>query len=219
MAKTEIWIHDSSGYQQLYWVDRRPTTIVGWFATPRMMNTQIGLGSDERPDIHFTYPSNGDFHFSLKTKSKDGQTNHIKRVYSDRIEQIAITSTIRAKIVSPRGEDPNCFGFLVPRFRPPAIKDFCTQSRQFGFATTGFNIVNGEVIASALCRLPKCSKPPQSALVIEATRLGTGAINVGANLAGKDAALAWPETKHVTSRLDESALPRIELYAVFTPVQ
>jgi hypothetical protein len=217
MARTEAWIRDSNGFQQIYWIDRRATTIVGWFGTPRMMNGHLGIGPDERPDLHFTYPASGDFHFSLKTKCEDGELDRISRVYADRIEEVVLGCGKRSKRVFPRGDDPDCFGFLVPRFRPPAFKDYSDKRVRFSFATTGFNIVSGQVIASALCRLPKRVAAPKNALVIDAATLGTGGICVGACLTGKGTYSSWPETETVASRIDDSAYPRIELYGVFTP--
>ncbi len=54
-------------------------------------------------------------------------------------------------------------------------------------------------------------------LVIDVTTLGTGTLNILAQLLGKGVSLAWPSEKYSWSKRDNSEFPNMLLLALFYP--
>jgi len=212
----DAYLQDHRGAQLAYWVERSGGAIVGWFATPRMFNQHFGVSPDARVDVHFTYPSNGDLHFSLKDQTSPTGDETFETVFSDRVRRKNIVSGgSRSLSEAPRTEaDPGWHG-LMPTYRPRSLSDYASEPIRFCFATTAIPVANGRVAASALERLPRVASVPPTISPIVVTPLGSGTLNIGACLIGFGASSVWPAERVVWSARDETRFPHIHLFALF----
>ncbi len=213
----DAYLQDDRGAQLAYWIERSGNAVVGWFATPRMYNQHLGVLPDARVDVHFTYPANGDLHFSLKDQTSPTGDERYETVFSNRVRRKDIVGGKRSISETPRDDTDPDWHILMPNYRPRPLSDYASDPIRFCFATTGIPVANGRVAASALERLPRVASAPPKATAIDVTSLGSGTLNIGACLMGFGAPSVWPTEEIVWSSLDETRFPHIHLFALFLP--
>ena len=159
--------------------------------------------------IHFTYPLDGNYHFSFEFKDPLTGNKVREHVYCDRV-------TGPSKSESPRAGQYREISVLMPEHRPRRIDDYLNETAFFSFPTTALPIRNGIHIRKSKigdkddpCRVDD--------LVIDVATLGTGTLNILAQLLGKGVSLAWPSEKYSWSKRDDSEFPNILLQALFYP--
>lgn len=214
--KMRAYLQDDRGSQLTYWIERSENGIVGWFATPRMYNQHIGVAPEAAVDVHFTYPMDGDLHFSLKNKTHPSGEEVFETAYFDRVRRKHIADGKRTVSEIPRDEE-SAWHWLMPRFRPHPLSDYAHSPLKFCFASTGIPVANGRVAASALDRLPREESSPPNVTPIPVSSLGTGTVNISACIYGRGATPVWPEEKLIWMARDESRFPHIQLFAIFIP--
>jgi len=215
--RMNVYLEDDRGAQLVYWVERSGAAIVGWFAAPRMFNQHIGVSSDSRVDVHFTYPADGDLHFSLKDQTSPTGDEIFETVFWDRVRRKTIVGGVRSVSEKPRNDADPGWHILMPSYRQRSLGDYAAEPLLFCFATTAIPVANGRVAASALDRLPRLPIPPSSINPIRVDSLGTGVINLSACLIGDGAPYVWPSDEVVWSDRDETRFPYIHLSALFIP--
>lgn len=213
----DAYLQDDRGSQLVYWVERNGKTIVGWFAAPRTFNQHVGVCPDSPVDVHFTYPADGDLHFSLKDQTSPNGDEVFETVFSDRVRRKTIVGGARFVLEKPRNDADSAWHILMPSYRPRALRDYAAEPLRFCFATSAIPLVNGRVSASALDRLPRLNTLPSQIQPIQVAPLGTGVINLSACLVGSGAPSIWPGEKVIWSACDDTQFPHIQLSAFFYP--
>jgi hypothetical protein len=213
----DAYIQDDLGAQLVYWIERSGGAIVGWFATPRMFNQHLGVSPEARVDVHFTYPVNGDLHFSLKDQTSPAGDETFETVFSDRVRRKDIVDSRRSIFEGPRTETDPDWHILMPTYRPHPLSAYANEPLRFCFATSGIPVVEGRVAASALDRLPRVQSLAPQVKPIIVSPLKSGTLNIGACLIGLGASSVWPSEQIVWSARDETRFPHIHLFALFYP--
>jgi hypothetical protein len=211
----KAYLQDDRGAQCVYWIKRSDVGIVGWFAAARMDNQHIGVPPDARVDIHFTYPADGDFHFSLKDQTSSQGNERFETVFSDRVRSKIIVGGERFISERPRTETDPDWHIMMPTYRLRPQKDYASEPICYYFATTGIPIANGRVASSALQRLPRIASLPPEKKPIVVGPLGSGTLNICACLLGYGASFAWDAAEIIWSIKDETRFPHIHLFAHF----
>ncbi|HEU5314133.1 MAG TPA: hypothetical protein VFU08_09930 [Candidatus Udaeobacter sp.] len=211
----KVWIRDKEGLEAVYWIKRKRTVILGWFTAPKLVAESVGLTMDVPYHIHFTYPLDGDYHFSLKFKDPHTGIEVYQNVYCDRITRKKITAAGPSKSVSRRVGNYGGLAVLMPEHRPRRLDDYLDETAFFSFATSALPIRDGIHIRKSKIR--NTDDPGEDDLVIDVTPLRTGTVNISAHLVGKGVFLAWPPEKYSWSRCDDSKFPNVLLRAIFWP--
>ena len=122
----------------LFWVFYKPQMVMGWFAGD-FLKKELGLPDEFHLESHFTYPKDGNFHFSHK--SMRGDYEEFITVYWDKVKIKTIVNKIPSVEWKTREEfKENILGHMVPQFIPEPLENV----KNYFFGTLGFNIINGE---------------------------------------------------------------------------
>lgn len=209
----KVCIRDKEGLESVYWIKRRPTMIHGWFTADNLIAKTLEFKPQLPFHIHFTYPLDGDYHFSFEFKDPLTGNKVWGHVYCDRVTRKEIAPAGPSKSESPRAEQYPGISVLMPEHRPGRLDDYLNETAFFSFPTSALPIRDGIHI-----RKSKISdKDGLDDLVIDVTTLGTGTLNILAQLLGKGVSLAWPSEKYSWSKRDDSEFPNILLLALFYP--
>jgi hypothetical protein len=211
------YLQDDRGVQLAYWIRRTGAAIVGWFATPRMFNQHLGVATQVCVDVHFTYPADGDLHFSFRDHTSEEDCETFETVYSDRVRRKQIVAGNRMLSERPRCETDPGWHVLMPTQRPDPLSRYASEAVQFHFAVTAIPVVRGRVAASALEGLPRMESAPPDTTPIPVSTFPSGTLNIGACLTGDGASFRWPDDKVVWAVHDERRFPHIHLFARFHP--
>ena len=103
----------------------------------------------------------------------------------------------------------------MPEHRPRRLDDYLNETGFFSFPTSALPIRDGIHIRKS--KISDKDGPCVDDLVIDVTTLGTGTLNILAQLLGKGVSLAWPSEKYSWSKRDNSEFPNILLLALFYP--
>ncbi len=198
-----------------YWVRRRQSAICGWFGGPALFRAFFP-GSPPLPrDIHFTYPPDGNLHFSFKYFAPEGTLLRVEYVFSDhaRVKSFAPGS---APLVETRPRDEHAareqFGM---GFRPPSFDVFASQPHVFQFPLAAIPSVSANNFPRAFSAI---AAPRNDDLVVDLAQHGTGVFNLCAFLLGNGSALPSSEPPGVLQvKVDDTAYPHIRLQSLFMP--
>jgi hypothetical protein len=214
--KMEVYVKDKTGAQKVYWIRRRKKLVAGWFAPAKLLNESLGASQNASVDIHFTYPPDGNLHYSLKFIDPDTGVQRFDTVYHDHIRRKLIEPNNRHVSEAPRTEEDSGWEMLMPHFKPNPIDDYARRPECFCFGSNNIPIADGCVSALALNRLPKLADVPEGVVPVDIDHLGTGTLHIEACLYGANYPSAWPRERIIWFCRDETAYPHIELYAMFT---
>jgi hypothetical protein len=211
----KVCIRDKEGLEAVYWIKRRPRMILGWFTPDKLVAKTLGFKTQLPFHIHFRYPLEGDYHFSFKFKDALTGDEVYENVYCDRVTRKEITAAGRSKSISPRVEQYRGLSVLMPEHHPRPLDDYLNETGFFSFPTSALPIRDGIHIRKS--KISDKDGPCVDDLVIDVTTLGTGTLNILAQLLGKGVSLAWPSEKYSWSKRDNSEFPNILLLALFYP--
>ncbi len=127
----------------MYWVTLQNNTIVGWIS-PFIARNLLGLPENVKIDVHFTYPSDGNLHFSIKLKNEHSES-YETIFYNKR--KVKIIEDGKTEIYEfPRkgnfyDEEFPIFAMEVPEEKRPPLEEL----RGHSFATSNFNVFKGEI--------------------------------------------------------------------------
>ena len=134
-----ILLKHNETYAKTYWIKRSKTAIIGWFGGTEYVDS-FGLESTIDPDIHFTYPKDGNYHISLKYQKKieEHYVNAYKGLF--KIKTIDRNTRKANTIETSRTEYPNKLSHFVPTFHKPALDVYGRESNIFQFPSKGFAV-------------------------------------------------------------------------------
>ena len=218
MARLDVYLQDDRGSQRVYWIERRQS-IVGWFAAPRIFNGLIGAPPKCPLDLHFTYPVDGDYHFSLKDQASSNGDELFENVFSNRVHRKSIVGGVRSKDETPRSDADPAWQLLMPASRPPCLGAYSTQPIVFQFPLSAIPVRHGRVASTALDRLPRLATLPRQSQTVCISELPNGTINICACLLGNGNRLPWlvDEQTPILVAYDDLQFPWIQLYVKFYP--
>jgi hypothetical protein len=130
-----------NGHYQQYFIKAQKNSIVGWFSG-NWMKEQLGIPDTQPFDVHFTFPKDGNFHQSVKLKSKT--LERFITVYWNKvkIKTIAINGYTRHREILEKTREEfgnNLLSFSVPLFKPAPLDTI----QVFFFSTLAVNIFKG----------------------------------------------------------------------------
>lgn len=189
-----------------------------------MMRGQLGFPIAETVEIHFTYPPNGNYHFSLKDRPLNHGGRYTEHAYFDKIvrkEYDAGQRLPRLEIHSPRVENNGDWHQLMPSFVGPTYEQFATQETMFAFPSMGIGIVGSQLKGTPFERVP-VTMPKPGDTCVDVTTLGAGTLSVSASLRGQRSRKDWlalPDGQVLATPVDETIYPHIAIEAVFYPTR
>jgi hypothetical protein len=218
VAKIEVFLQDDRGSQRVYWIERRQA-IVGWFTAARILNGHVGAPADCPLDLHFTYPVDGDYHFSLKDQGLANGNELFESVFCDRVRRKSIIRGVRTDSETPRNGADSGWDALMDSSRPPRLGDYSTEPIVFQFPLAAIPVRDGRVASPALDRLPRSTTVSSRTQPICVSEFKDGVINVCAYLLGKGSNSASLVDEHniVWIAHDDLHFPRIHVCVHFYP--
>ena len=175
----KAYLQDDRGSQLVYWINsRKGEAVIGWFATQRLFNEQIGGAAESSVDIHFTYPPDGDLHFSLKDQTSSKGDEVFETVFSDRVRRKVIIGGVYAVSGTQRGAVDSSRHALMGSSRPSPLNEYSKGPLTFAFPLAAIRSRTDGVAATPSINFlawkhyrPKVTPSPSRAL-------GNGMINV-----------------------------------------
>jgi hypothetical protein len=98
----KVAILDKEGLEAVYWIKRHRKKILGWFTPNELMAKTLGFKAEQPFQIHFTYPFDGDYHFSFKVKHPLMGEEMYENVYCDRVTRKELGAQRWSKSAAPR---------------------------------------------------------------------------------------------------------------------
>jgi hypothetical protein len=214
----KVLLRNAAGSSTVYWVKRTATSVVGWF-DGGWLAPFLDLPPSATVDTHFTYPADGDLHFSLKWRDAVLEEEGYVTVRTDSVrrKRINLRTQTRDEVMLPR--DGDLFGHLMPRSRPAPLAQYSRQQMLYQFPALGLSVTGGtSSIQSAGVVAVESMEAGPGDVVVDLTQLPPGNLSVAgfltsAGLAGR----RWPAGGEVFSRCDKSAVPWLEVSAWFEP--
>jgi hypothetical protein len=165
------------GNYKFYWVTIRKNSIHGWFSGD-WLRQELKLPDNIHFDSHFTFPQDGDFHYSYK--SINSKVEEYINVYWNRVTIKTIENGLTTKTVQSREDfEANILGHLAPRFRA----DPFNIVKQFHFVNVSFNIFNGGFKISKRGDLLIADNEIESTdLVIDVSQMDNRLLNISAGI-------------------------------------
>jgi hypothetical protein len=124
---------------KMYWISLQANSIVGWF-TGTWLHTMLGLPDNIHFDSHFTFPKDGNYHFSYK--SINDLSEEFVSVYWDKAKVKTITNGERSIFEKEREEFEESnpiLSTLVPVYKPEPLDKIAF----FQFPSVCFNVYDG----------------------------------------------------------------------------
>lgn len=215
-----LLLRHADGLYPVFWIKRDARQIVGWFSS-HASEPQFAPRTTENVDIHFNYPTDGNYHFSFKYRDASGQLLRVESFYRDRVRTKTLMNGVAARIEElPRAawEAQRDTVVLLPDFVLPRLADYSTNPHSFFFPSSGFNVFPG-LRPGLLPRDPVSVDPQVDDLVVDIDRAEATMVNMGARLRG----LGLTSCSAITtdgefhSQTDDSVFPHIELYCAVAP--
>jgi hypothetical protein len=190
---------------KMYWVSLKPNSIVGWF-TGRWLQTMLGLPDSHHFDSHFTFPKDGNYHFSYKSINKESE--EFVTVYWDKAKIKTISNGQRTIIEPQRQEFEErnpLLATLVPLYRPKSLDEISS----FQFPTVGFNIYEGTFKSRASDNIVNESEITANDLVINISGLDNVCIAICAAIVTHKNQFTFKDSLHHYSKFTEMSNGRI----------
>ena len=124
---------------KMYWVSLQTNSITGWF-TGTWLRAELGLPDNLHFDSHFTFPKDGNYHFSYKSINKESE--EFVAVYWDKANVKTIANGQRTIIERKRQEfeeDNPMLSILVQTYKPEPLE----KVSSFHFPSVCFNVYDG----------------------------------------------------------------------------
>jgi hypothetical protein len=157
-ARIVVFLKRGKECRRVYWIRRTPKN---WFIGSFFDFSVWGR------EIHFTYPEDGNLHYTLK-RGNGSKT----RVFYNRIEEKGNKRKKRTPKNTP------VWAWLLPYWKPPGIKEY-KKHISFYFPTVALSTNNMSIGDSTFQLLEKeCPKEQDQNVIIPVDDLAKGAINI-----------------------------------------
>jgi hypothetical protein len=203
----------------VFWIRRRRNDIIGWFTTRASEGSFAPRSAQERVDVHFRYPADGNIHFSFKYYDTGSCLKRVESYYFDRVRQKTFDDGQAHISEIPREEWElrSDRGLFVPKYRPMPLHEYATTSNMFFFPTTGFNVFPNQ--APSIFNTDETAPRPND-FIVSIDRPNAVNVNFSACLLGRDANTnSWniePNQERFHMQ-DDSAYPIIKLWTLVAP--
>jgi hypothetical protein len=215
-----LLLHHSDGHYPVFWINREARQIVGWSGS-RATEPQFAPRTTENVDVHFTYPADGNYHFSYKYWNASGQLLRVESFYRDRVRTKLLVNGVADRIEEiqrAEWEAQRDTVILLPDFVLPPLADYSSNPHSFFFPSSGFNVFPG-IRPGLMPRNPEFVEPRSNDLVVEIRRTEAIMVNMGARLrgCGLTSSSSMTTDGEFHSKTDDSAYPHVELYCAVAP--
>ncbi|MGQ2985487.1 hypothetical protein [Flavobacterium sp.] len=137
MKKIRAILKTRDGFVSVYWLNKQGNHLIGWFSG-NLYRKVLKIPDGNNFDSHFTYPPDGNCHFSYKSTNKEFE--EYVNVYWDKVKIKQIKNGTRKTFFKPRDEyNFNILEHLAPGYLYKPLNEVVIQA----FPTSGFRIVNG----------------------------------------------------------------------------
>lgn len=204
--KLTIYIKHKSSYLKVYWIKRNNQNITGWFNGSLYQSMLYSTVKDI--DIHFTYPPDGNLHYTIKSKSNDIREYFFVKSENNKLKKEGNVS-VEGKII-------NLFSHMLPDYTPPTYAEFSSSSKFFQFPMAGISYLNGNLFYPSL-KKERAIKASSYNIVVDLDLYNDITINPCAMLLGKDYNLDSFLTNTNMSKIDDSSFPIIVLFVNISP--
>jgi hypothetical protein len=181
-----LLLRNADGHYPVFWIKREPRQIVGWFGS-RATEPQFAPRTTESVDVHFTYPTDGNYHFSYKYRDASRQLLRVESFYRDRVRIKTLVNGVADRIEEmPRAEweARHDTVVLLPDFVLPPLADYRSHPHSFFFLpSSGFNVFPG-LRPGLMPRNPTFVQPDRDDLVVDIRRPAAIMVSMCARLRG-----------------------------------
>jgi hypothetical protein len=181
----DAYIRTKLGFIHIYRIKSTPTCITGSYLHPGYLAKEINVPAQ---DIHFTYPSDGNVHLSLKLLEKEFE--YYETVFTDKIKKKKIyKSSPQSKdvIELPRDSELTPLSFMIPTTRQAPLSTFAHTELCYRFPTACIPANDGIIIKSSFEKFipeDKFKVDYDSTLVISVGDSETCFVNITASIFG-----------------------------------
>lgn len=200
-----------------YWVSRKKRFIYGWFGG-RSAERQFPLGTGEPTHIHFTYPEDGDLHFSFKHYDTSGKLHRVDHVYHDRrrIKEFPKEGSPPIRREERYSADLNQRPVMLPARHLPPLSEYAQQGHFFQFPVMALTLLNERMTIFPTDLVPTLRNDD---VVVDVAACGSGVLNLFLHFYGRGYHPRANEAGHfVAVRRDTESWPTIELAAMLLPL-
>ena len=192
----------------VYWIEFRNSSVVGWLGGKWLMK-YLDILPGSKVDYHFTYPKDGNLHYSLKIKSL--QSEAFIKVTHNQVK-IKIINENKEKYLEegPREKYKDLLAPFIPPYKPKSFSEIKTEKSWFFFSTIGLQINNGKIDISDGENV-KDYKFKKGYIFVDAEKYSTEIMNVSACL---QSGVATPPLKFQDSEYEEVKEERDELRVI-----
>lgn len=160
-----LFIRRDDKLYNMYWIKRVPKCIVGFYSKDIFNHV-----SQVKSDCHFTYPADGDLHYTVRTNKED------LKIYFDRITKYQ--SSNNEKYEEKRTPENDMWNML-PYYKQAPLSDFEDQPITFSFPTVGVPRNENNYLYSVEGRTEdKIKSLKASDIVIESNEIIGGDLNI-----------------------------------------
>ena len=124
-----------------YWIKIQKESIVGWYAQD-YIRKRLNIPDGKHFDSHFTFPKDGNYHFSYKYKN-EGHEKYVD-VYFDKVDIKTISNGSKQKIVKSR-KDFDCENPFMTILLPTEKNQELNNVNNFQFPLVSFTVNSGNV--------------------------------------------------------------------------
>ena len=199
------------------WVERKHNRIYGWFGG-KSSERHFPLDMVERTDVHFTYPEDGNLHYSFK-RYENGKLRRVENIFHDRrrikdFPEDGSPRTVRDELFP---EDPNERPIvLLPSWRLPPLLDYGQRPLIFQFPVLALNVFDAKI---TVFPTDVISELRADDVVVDVAACSNGALNIFLHLYGRGFHPTPNDAGHfVAVRRDTKIWPTIELSALLIPL-
>lgn len=195
-----------------YWVKRHSSGVVGWFGGRAVLAAMFGNSAPQ--DAHFCYPSDGNLHFSYKFFNGSGKLLRVETVYFDHVRVKDLTVQPKPQIDKLVRRAEVLHEHLVVEYRAIPLATYSSSPCVFQFPLASIPVGSAPSWGSAYKTV---AESREDDVVVDASELVTGAINISALLSGRIQPHERAEREILRFALDQRACPVITLQALYVP--
>jgi hypothetical protein len=202
------------------WIKRRRSGIIGWFSSRRIEYSFAPRSQQERVDVHFRYPTDGNIHFSFKYYGAERRLIRVESYYFDRVRTKTFRDGVARTSEIPRSkwELKNDRIYLLPVYRPASLSEYTSAPIVYQLPLTGFNVFPGQ---QPLIFKGEETLTRSTDLIIPIDRPHPTNVSFSASLLGKGANIQFgkvePRDEYFQMQ-DDLGYPIIQLSILLTPI-